>query len=263
MLQRHAQLLEDLYIRYNRARYVSPDPLELVRRYRRDDDREVAGLLAACLAYGRVAQILRSVGTVLDRLGEHPAQRVGGLDDAGLAEVTRGLRHRFADHTHIGGLLRSAGLIRREYGSLGECFGDCYQRRQDAREALADFAALLRDRAGADLGHLVPDVTRGSACKRLWLYLRWMVRSDQVDLGCWAGLSPANLMVPLDTHMHRIARQLGATSRRAADWRTASEITAAFAAIRPDDPVRYDFVLTRLGIHPQLRHIHLPGLILN
>jgi len=100
---------------------------------------------------------------------------------------------------------------------------------------------------GRERSYLLPDPRLGSACKRLNLYLRWMVRRDAVDPGGW-NVPPAKLVVPLDTHMHALGRALGLTDRRSADLRTALEITAAFRAIAPDDPVRYDFALTRLGM---------------
>ena len=95
---------------------------------------------------------------------------------------------------------------------------------------------------------LLPSPSAGSACKRLNLFLRWMVRQDNVDPGGWDSVSPAKLIIPLDTHMHRIGRRLGLTPRRQADLRTAIEITEGFRGICPSDPVRYDFALTRLGI---------------
>ena len=258
----HARRLDRLYRLYNSLDYLSPDPLELVRRYRDDDDREVAGLVAASLAYGRVKQINRNVEAVLGRLGDHPARRLEELGEGQLPGLMLGIRHRFASAAQIAGLLLAAARIRREFGSLGGCFGECWATTGQAQPALGRFVGRLKAAAGVDLGHLLAEPSRGSACKRLWLYLRWMVRRDEVDLGCWrgAGLTPAMLLVPLDVHMHRICRHLGATNRPQPDWRAAAEATQAFAGIRPDDPVRYDFVLTRLGIHPELRRLGLAGL---
>jgi uncharacterized protein (TIGR02757 family) len=99
-----------------------------------------------------------------------------------------------------------------------------------------------------DCGRLLADPRDKSACKRLNLYLRWMVRRDDVDPGGWEGVRPAQLVVPLDVHMHRIGRALGLTQRQQADCRTALEVTEAFRKISPEDPVKYDFALTRLGI---------------
>jgi len=114
--------------------------------------------------------------------------------------------------------------------------------------ALHLFAEELRDAAGNLEGHLLPRPARGSACKRLNLFLRWMVRRDEIDPGGWDAVSPARLIVPLDTHMHRICGSLGLTKRSQADLQAALEITEAFRAFAPDDPVRYDFAISHLGI---------------
>ena len=127
--------------------------------------------------------------------------------------------------------------------------------RADDSTVLGGLEALageLHQAAGGEWNHLLCDVAKGGACKRLHLMLRWLVRNDQVDPGGWNKVSPARLLVPLDVHMHRLAVAMGATSRRQADRRTAIEVTHAFAAIAPDDPVRYDFCLTRLGIRTEM-----------
>ncbi len=121
------------------------------------------------------------------------------------------------------------------------------------QERLASFLGWFRGAWGGALPRerdfLFPDPLRGSACKRHNLFLRWMVRTgDGVDLGIWTGLSPRDLVVPLDTHMARLGRWMGLTERRGADWRAAEEITAAFRTVSPDDPVKFDFALTRIGI---------------
>ncbi len=137
-----------------------------------------------------------------------------------------------------------------KYGSLEACFVAC---DNTPSERLSCFADTLRGDGGSN--YLLPDPRLGSACKRFCLYLRWMVRRDDVDPGGWDGVDPADLTVPLDTHMHRIGRDLGLTKRAQADGRTARELTDAYRSICPEDPLRYDFTLTRLGIMPE-RGLH-------
>jgi uncharacterized protein (TIGR02757 family) len=150
-------------------------------------------------------------------------------------------------------MLLAARRLSRDYGSLGACFRAAMAGRDETvLPALEAFAAQLRAAADGDCGHLLPDPTRGSACKRLNLMLRWLVRRDEVDPGGWDDVPAAKLVVPVDTHMHRIAAVIGATARAAADMTTAIEITAAFRSISPLDPVRYDFALTRLGIREDM-----------
>ena len=248
-LRPYADALEELYARYNRRQYVSPDPLEVLYDYADPADREVVGLVAATLAYGRVAQILTSVRWVLDRLGQRPARTQTDASPARLTRMTDGFRHRFQTQAELRALLAGIRSILRREGSLEAAFAAAMPDGQAATGL-----AGLRDRLdpGSVCGHLLPDAARGSACKRLHLYLRWMVRRDAVDPGGWTAIGPDRLTVPLDTHMHAIASGLGATARKAADARTAREITDAFRRICPHDPVRYDFALTRWGIRPEM-----------
>ena len=243
--------LENLYARYNRPAFIGDDPLGLVLRYPEPEDREIVALVASSLAYGRLRQIRRSVCLVLERLGPRPARFVRDGSPSRLARALRGFRHRFTNGADLAALLIGVRGALARHGSLDACFAAAGSATDGSIAArIAAFVSEVRSGAGGLPGHLLPCPTDGSACKRLNLFLRWMVRRDEVDPGGWTSLRPADLIVPLDTHMHRIARRLGLTARRAADWRTASEVTQAFARVAPDDPVRYDFALTRLGLQP-------------
>ncbi|MCX7804300.1 MAG: TIGR02757 family protein [Planctomycetota bacterium] len=244
-----AAALERLYERCNRREYVAPDPLQFLYGYPDMADREIAGLIASSLAYGRVAQILRSVSIVLDRLGGAPAEFVARSDFRRLRSALRGVRHRFTSGDDIASLLYAAGRAVRKYGSLERCFADGLRPGDvDVLGAASAFVRHLEDFGGRWHDGLLPSPESGSACKRLHLFLRWMVRRDDVDPGGWETVGPEMLIVPVDTHMHRIATEIGLTKRAVADGRAAVEITGAFRRIRPEDPVRYDFVLTRIGI---------------
>ena len=249
-----------MYARYNHRRYVPPDPLEALYAYGDPADQEIAGLVAALLAYGRVGQIVRSVRWVLGRLGEHPRRRLHDAGDDGLAAAFEGFRHRFQTGSEIAGLLAAAREVIGEWGSLRACFASGL-RAGDATvlPALGVLVGRLGAASPVALGHLLPDPAKSSACKRLHLFCRWMVRRDAVDPGTWEGIDPRLLIVPLDTHMHRWGRRLGLTTRRQADLRAALEATAGFRKIAPDDPVRYDFALTRLGIRPAVERPARPG----
>jgi uncharacterized protein (TIGR02757 family) len=242
-------LLQEVFKRYHRSEFISPDPLEFLYRYENPLDQEIVGLLASSLAYGRVAQIVRSVDGVLEKLGKSPRAFLEGAGEAVLRDTFYGFKHRFTTDSELVDLLMGAqGAIRR-YGSLQACFlAGLSQGDETTISALSAFTREINIRADEQYNSLIPQPTKKSACKRLHLYLRWMVRSDEIDPGAWTGVSPAKLIVPLDTHMHRICRLLGMTSRVQADARTAREITEGFRRISPEDPVRYDFSLTRLGI---------------
>jgi len=240
--------LDALYARYNRRRFVHPDPLEFLYRYEDADDREVVGMIASSLAYGRVAHILKSVRTVLGLFGPSPASFLDRASRRELLDALAGFEHRFTTGPELAALLYGVGRVRRRHGSLAKCFEAGMDPGEDLLAPLSAFVAELTAAAEEPLLHLVPSPERGSACKRLNLFLRWMVRRDAVDPGGWDGVPRSMLLVPLDTHMHRVGRALGFTKRAQADWRAAAEVTAAFKTLAPDDPVRYDFALTRLGI---------------
>lgn len=243
------QRLEALYRRYNRREYVHPDPLEFLYRYSELTDREVAGMVAASLAYGRVQQIIKSVSIVLDLMGPSPCRFVMESTDAQIFSCLRGFVHRFATGEGMARLLIGIRGVIEGYGSLYGAFQAEMQADHDCvAPALDGFCRRIVDAAGADLGHLLPLPNRGSACKRMNLFLRWMARQDAVDPGGWEAVPAAGLVIPLDVHMHRVGRELGFTKRKQADMKTALEITEGFKRLAPKDPVRYDFVLTRPGI---------------
>ncbi len=241
--------LDALVASTDRAARREADPVGFVHRYADPSDQEVVALIAALLAFGNVVAIRRSVARVLDALGPRPATTV---DDASLAQLAArldGFVHRVWRGEDVAHLLHHAAGMRREHGSLGSAFAAMRSGAPDLLSALATFADALRGPAPAPgLRHLVPDPRKGSACKRLLLYLRWMVRpADGVDLGLFP-IPAAELIIPVDTHIQRIARNLRLTARTDASMRTALEITAALRALDPDDPVRYDFALCHLGI---------------
>jgi len=242
-----AESLECIYRKYNRREYVHPDPLEFLYRFDRIEDREIVGLLASGLAYGRVRSILTSIDRVLDILGSEPSAFIADTGSARLTGLLADFRHRFTSGSELAALLSAASSLQREYGLLGNIVTDlCSQ--VTLREGLSEFVSLLLGRAGVEKCTLLPRPALGSACKRLHLYLRWMVRKDEIDPGGWEGISPADLIVPLDVHMFRAGRSLGFTRRRSADGRAAIEITDGFRQFCRNDPVKYDFALTRGGI---------------
>jgi len=252
--------LDRLYRTYGTS-YLGTDPIQFPRRYARDDDREVTAFVASALAYGRVAQIRRSVEAILSYLGERPARTVRSLDPRRAERDLRSFAHRFSSGSDVACLLQVIGALLREHGSLNGAFLLGFHGAQgDIGAALADFCRRALDvalpprgrparaapRAGVRFFFSSPE--DGSACKRLNLFLRWMVRRDAVDLGTWRGVPASHLIVPLDTHVARISRNIGLSARRTADWQMALEVTASLRLLDPEDPVKYDFAICRLGI---------------
>ena len=240
--------LDELYSQYNQRRFVDPDPLAPIYRYAVPRDQEIVGLIAASLAFGNVRQILKSIDTVLAAF-PNPSATLPSLSHAKIIARIDGFRHRYVTGIEMASLLAAAGAALREYDSLGACFTALDDPADGTLlPGLTRFVAYLRTHGRLEKNYLLPDPALGSACKRWFMLLRWMVREDAVDLGHWKHLGAHRLVVPVDTHMHRAALGLGLTRRKQADLRSALEITRAFQAICPEDPVRYDFCLTRLGI---------------
>jgi len=242
--------LESLYSLYNRRCYVHPDPLEFLYDFHDPVDIEVVGFIAASLAYGNVKQILRSVSLVLSKMGPSPSAFLLGSPFHGIATAFADFKHRFTAGEDLARLLWGMRRTIERHGSLQKCFMS--RLRRDDGTLIPALSAFVEDIFPEGCDFLIPAPGKGSACKRLNLFLRWMVRRDDVDPGGWDGVPPSKLVVPLDTHMHRIAMTLGLTRRKQADLRTAIEITEAFREVSPRDPVRYDFVLTRFGIRKDL-----------
>ena len=251
-------VLDRAYTEYD-ARWIEPDPIQFVWRYHRPEDREVAGLVASSLAYGNVKQIKRSVSRVLAILGDEPAHAVDSLEVHRALEALDGFKHRFNDATDAVCLLVFIREMRRAKGSIEHFFAPAAQVG-DLRPTLADFVrrtlALPRDglygrgplpdKAGVRFFFPSPD--DGSACKRLCLFLRWMVRADSVDPGGWVLVPRSSLLIPLDAHIINIGRKARLTGRVSPGWKMAEDITATLRACDPADPVKYDFALHRMGL---------------
>ena len=231
---------------------LSSDPLEFAHRYPGEADRELAAFLASSLAFGRVASIRATVERLLALLGPSPSRFLDGWRGEpleGLATVV----HRWVRGDDLTALLRAVASARREHGSLLALFASGDDGKGDTTRALTRFLDDLRSRSGSDsraVRFLLPRPEDGGACKRAHLFLRWMVRDAPPDLGLWRSrrLTPARLLLPMDTHVHRISRYLGLTRRPTADLLAARQATAVLALIDPADPVSFDWALSRLGI---------------
>lgn len=245
--------LEALYQFCNSRQWVHPDPLEFLYPYAALEDREVAGLIASSLAYGRVTQILKSVASVLLELGPSPSAFLRSVPDSFLCTLFGDFRHRFTSGEEVALLLLGVKRVIEHYGSVGACFlKNVRSSDETILPSLTTFVDELAFPFEGRANSLISQPRKGSACKKLNLFLRWMVREDRVDPGGWDQVPASKLIIPLDTHMHRIALRLGFTKSRCATIKTALEITRAFREIDPSDPVRYDFALTRTGIRNDL-----------
>jgi len=250
-LARHLEALREGW----RSRRLDSDPLVFPHRYTDRGDREVVAFLSASLAFGRVASIQASVARILEVMGPRPAAFLDAWDERPIP-VLEHFVHRWVTGKDVENLLRMVKRARDAHGSLGTLFAEGDAGGSDF---VADLSTFFRNLRVLSPGHgvssrglrfLLPTPSAGSACKRAHLFLRWMVREDDMDLGLWTGgrFSPARLLLPMDTHVHRISRYLGLTSRPTADLAAAREATSWLSRLSPLDPVGYDWALSRLGI---------------
>ncbi|GAC1351648.1 MAG: TIGR02757 family protein [Polyangiales bacterium] len=250
------QALEGVFGRCDVAASVARDPVEYVRRYRDPHDIELVALIASSVAFGNVTALRAKLADALERVGiERPSR---SADDE--REITKRLatwRHRVYKGADLTRLIIGARRIQRDDGSLGLRFARSMELGHgDLREGLALFVDAIRTAGGLDRAtsrgarHLLPDPRGESGCKRLLLFLRWMVRGpDAIDLGIWSHLiHPSALLVPVDVHIHKLGRNLGLTRRAAPSWTTTVEITTALRRFDQEDPTRFDFALCHMGM---------------
>jgi len=245
------ELLDRLYDSYDFAARTDHDPIGLVHRYSSPADIEVAGLIAASLAYGKVTLFRPVIERILAAMGRSPADYAASFDVDHERRRFDGIKYRFTKPDDIVALLSSIQSAIAEYGSLKNLFmAGLSEEDSDAGRAIAFAVGRLRrcEVPSGGLPHLLPTPASGGAAKRMALYLRWMVRDKDIDFGIWSEIGAHRLVIPLDTHIARISGCIGLTTRAARDWKTAMEITGALKAFSPNDPLRYDFALCHQGI---------------
>jgi uncharacterized protein (TIGR02757 family) len=248
------QPLDRLCREFDWTQRVGQDAIQFPLRYTDPADIEVAGLFASCMAYGRVDLFGAQVSLVLDRMGESPARFVWGFDLEKHREAFAGFGYRFNRERDVLAFCLAAQRIVVRHGSLKAFFLEGFSpehahvgpavehfvagfRRQDLS------AVFPRNRFSYGFKHWFPLPSTGGVCKRMHLYLRWMVRREAPDFGIWPGVPPSALLMPVDTHIENMARSIGLTRRRSRNWPMVEEITARLRRLDPEDPVKYDFAL--------------------
>ncbi len=249
--------LDQLYDGFN-VDHSTRDPIWTVRRFADPADQEIAAFLAAALAFGRVQSVIQTVEAVLAVMGPSPAAFVRAFTPARATDFGT-LGHRWIRTRDLAALTWQLHQMVRDHGSLEGFFAVGHEAEAETVEAglesfstramALDLTAIYgRERPVPGVGYFFSRPSSGGACKRLNLFLRWVVRRDAVDLGVWSAVRPAQLIVPLDTHIIRVGRCLGMTARTSPGWRMAADITRTLRRLNPDDPVRYDFAMCHLGM---------------
>jgi uncharacterized protein (TIGR02757 family) len=249
-------ILERLYKKYNHRRLIPPDPLQFVYRYKSKADREIAGLISATLAYGRVEQIENDLNNLLGRMGRSPYDFTINFNSEKRKKLLT-FKHRFNTGSDIADLLTILKTVLEKYGSIEKVFLEGYRKEDESIiPALTNFCNRLylmyenklERRVSKGFQFLIASPANGSVCKRLNMFLRWMVRRDDVDPGLWKSIDKSKLIVPVDVHIARLCKILGLYKRKTVTLKAAVEITESFKLIEPADPVKYDFALSRIGI---------------
>ncbi|RJQ20275.1 MAG: TIGR02757 family protein [Nitrospiraceae bacterium] len=243
------QTLDKFYGEFNFKERIKHDPVEFPHKYTGPEDIEAAGLIASCFAYGKVELFKPVIEKILKPGGRHPAEFFRNFSLKKDKKYFRGTSYRFNKEEDILSLVNRLGAALKKWGSLKDLFYHCYNTEdEDIGKALTGFVDyfLRGDKGG--ISQFFPSPAGGSACKRMNLFLRWMVRTKDIDFGIWDKIPPSKLIIPLDVHIARISGCLGLTKRKSSDWKTAKEITESLKKFDPDDPLKYDFALCHQGI---------------
>lgn len=245
-----AEFLEEKYRQYASPAFIKTDPIQIPKEYTRKEDIEIAGFLAATLAWGQRPQIIRSARQLLLPMGESPLEFLIDSSEHSI-ESFSSFYYRTFNGVDCQAFLLSLKHIYMHYGGLHQVFTDGFSKGDGALGAIAHFRSVFMHNSfpTRTVKHL-PNVLKGSAAKRINMYLRWMVRPsvEGVDFGLWANISPSLLMLPLDVHSGRVARALGLLTRKQTDWRAVEEVTNNLRTFDPHDPVKYDYALFGLGV---------------
>lgn len=246
-----AQFLIEKADQYAKYSFVQDDPIQIPHSFTSTEDIEISGLIAATLSWGNRKTIIAKSNDLMDRMDRSPAEFIRGASESDL-ETFNGFVHRTFQSEDIKGLARSLRMLYQEHESLGGFF-KAHVREGDTHlgHSFQEFKGYLLDkglplRAGKHFG----DPSKGSACKRLIMFTRWMVRTNKegIDFGLW-DIDPALLSLPLDVHSGRVARSLGLLKRKQNDWKSVLELDQSIRKIEPLDPARLDYALFGLGVY--------------
>ncbi|MCL4458226.1 MAG: TIGR02757 family protein [Nitrospirae bacterium] len=253
------QTLDRLYNTYDFKSRILHDPIEFPHQYKKPEDIEVSGFIASCFAYGRVDLFKPIVKKILSIMGKSPHDFLLSFNLKKQKDLFSGIKYRFNENEDILCLLYVLNRALKKHGSIEAMFKRQY-KDTDANigEGLGGFIRGLlavdtspvynENIKTAGFLQFLPLPDKGSACKRMNLFLRWMIRDRDIDFGIWKGIPKNKLVIPLDTHIARISKCLAFTDRKSQDWKMAVEITDSLKKLDPEDPLKYDFALCHQGI---------------
>lgn len=246
--------LNALVLRFEQSDFIQDDPISVPHGFDDPRDQEMIGLFAALLAWGQRKTILNKMADLCERMRFQPYQFVLNFDEQRDAPQLLGFKHRTFNHDDAIALTKSLSAILNKYNTLENAFAvHLDQSSTDVKDAIQGFSTEVMQIVPNTPQRLQKHLARpasGSACKRLNMYLRWMVRPHSpVDFGIWTTIKPSQLVLPLDVHSGRQARRLGFLTRDKDDWQAALELTEACRRLDPNDPAKYDFAFFGIGVY--------------
>jgi len=245
------EFLEEKYRQYANSKFIEDDPIQFPHRFTRKEDIEIVGLITATISWGNRKMINNSMNRLLQRMGESPYEFVISYSKKDENRL-KGFVHRTFNDQDCIDYIKVLKQIYVKDGGLQKLFRAGYKTDETIKSAINQFRVKFEDynNSSHTIKH-VPNVAQGSACKRINMYLRWMIRPscEGVDFGIWTGIPTSALMMPLDTHSGRVARALGLLNRKQDDWKAVDELTSILSEFDPVDPVKYDYALFGLGVN--------------
>lgn len=238
--------LEEIFEKFNRKEFIEKDPVKYVHIFSDPEDMEIAGLISSSLSLGRIDQIFKAMDKIMLIIGEKPKEFF--LEEKNFSLPLKDFSYRFFRGEHIENLFKGISFAIKKYGRIKNLFLRHWNSEKNMKITLHNFVK----ESGVN-NPLLSDPMKGSSCKRLNMFVRWMVRKDDVDTGLWSEIGTSSLIIPLDTHISRIGRILGFTKRKSNDWKTAEEITNSLKEFDPLDPLKYDFSLCRADIEGEFK----------
>ncbi len=238
--------LDYIFEKFNKKEYIEKDPIKYVYVFNTPDDMEIMGLIASSLSLGRIDQIFKAMDKLLMVVGEKPNEFF--REEKNFHQLFKNFSYRFFKNEDMERLFKRISEIIKKHGRLKNFFLSHWNSEKNMKNSLHNFVSEI----GIKNSFLLPDPFDGSPCKRLNMFMRWMVRKDNVDTGLWSEIGTSSLIIPLDTHISRIGRILGFTKRKSNDWKTAEEITNSLREYDPIDPLRYDFSLCRADMEGEI-----------
>ena len=247
MIENLKEFLDEKVEKFNQPMFIETDPIQIPKRFSKKEDIEIAGFLTAVISWGNRSSIIKNATKLMQTMDFQPFDFTINATQNDLMSV-KNFTHRTFNGDDCIYFLRSLKNIYKNHGGLQQVFEKGFQQNQTVKSALEYFYTIFFEIAGERTRKHISCVSKGSAGKRLNMYLRWLVRNDnRVDFGLWHKIPTSALLLPLDVHTGNVARKLGILQRKTNDWKAVEEVTTVLSELDPHDPVKYDFALFGLG----------------